>query len=643
MSKEIFDQVTKSVRVLSAAAVEKAKSGHPGMPLGMAEVGTVLFKDYLNVTSVKPDWINRDRFILSAGHGSMLLYSLLHLNAYDISIEDIKNFRQLNSNTPGHPEYSREYGIDTTTGPLGQGFGNGIGMALAERYLRKKLGSDVINHYIYGIISDGDLMEGISTEAAELAGVWGLGKIIYLFDNNNISIDGVVENVSLTDQKKKFEAMGWQVLEIDAHNRKEIVASIDEARLKLDMPSLIIASSEIGKYAPTKANTSLVHGSPLGGKEMQGFLSNLGWSGGLFDHPQEVYDYFSEKRDSSTREFNSWMENIGNKLSDPSFKSLWEDFNSEAISFKNLYLNERKATRESGGLVLNEIATNNEFIIGGSADLASSTKQVIDGGNFSKENPLGRVIEYGVREHAMAAITNGITLHSNIKAFGSTFLIFSDYMRPSIRLAALMGINSVFIFTHDSIFLGEDGPTHQPIEHIMSLRLIPNLDVVRPSNGEEVNFAYRYAFTSKKSPTAIILTRHSSEPINKSITQEEFDKGAYIISEGSDACIFASGSEVSTALKVADALADYSIKIVSVPILNKLVDIEKDKLIELRGQGKIFTLEVGKSVGWEYYIGEITESFSVEGFGASATLEDLEKHFQLTVEAIVEKIKKSLS
>jgi len=638
----MFDQVTKSVRVLSAAAVEKANSGHPGMPLGMAEVGTVLFKDYLNVTSIKPDWINRDRFVLSAGHGSMLLYSLLHLNGYDISIEDIKNFRQLDSNTPGHPEYSKEHGIDTTTGPLGQGFANGVGMALAERYLREKLGRDVIDHYIYGIISDGDLMEGISTEAAELAGVWRLGKIIYLFDNNNISIDGVVGKVSLTDQKSKFEAMGWQVLEIDAHSRKEIVASIDEARSNLDMPSLIMASSEIGKYTPTKVNTSSVHGAPLGEEEMQGFLRNLGWSGDVFNHPQEVYDYFSEKRDSSEKEFNEWMENIENKISDPLFKSLWEDFNSDTVSFKNLHLIESKATRESGGLVLNEIANNNEFILGGSADLASSTKQIIEGGSFSKENPSGRAIEYGVREHAMAAITNGITLHSNIKAFGSTFLIFSDYMRPSIRMAALMGINSVFIFTHDSIFLGEDGPTHQPIEHIMSLRLIPNLDVIRPSNGEEINFAYRYAFTPKQRPTVIILTRHSSDPINKSISQEEFDKGAYIVSEGSDACIFASGSEVSTALKIAEALVDYSIQIVSVPILNRLVDIGKDKLIELRGEGKIFTLELGRSVGWEYYIGEITQSFSIEGFGASAPLEDLEKHFELDVETIVEKIKKTL-
>ena len=639
----MFNEATKSVRVLSAAAVERANSGHPGMPLGMAEVGTVLFRDCLNITPEKPDWINRDRFVLSAGHGSMLLYSLLHFNGYDITIEDIKNFRQLNSNTPGHPEYSRKHGIDTTTGPLGQGFANGIGMAIAERYLREKLGSDIINHFIYGIVSDGDLMEGVSTEAAELAGVWGLGKVIYFFDNNNISIDGFVDTVSITDQKKKFEAMGWQVIEIDAHSREEILNSIKEAKSDQTKPSLIIASSVIGRFSPTKANKPSVHGSPLGKEEMEGFLNNLDWSGDVFEHPKEVYDYFSEKREFSSKEFSDWKDSLEEKLTNESFKGLWDDFTSEETIFENVILNESKATRESGEIILNAIASGTEFIIGGSADLASSTKQVIGEDSFSKESPHGRTLEYGVREHAMAAITNGITLHSNVKAFASTFLVFSDYMRPSIRLAALMGLDSVFIFTHDSIFLGEDGPTHQPIEHLMSLRLIPNLDLIRPSNGDEVSFAYRHAFTSKQKPTVIVLTRQNLEPVNISINQEKFNEGAYVVLEGSDACIFASGSELSTAIKVAESISEYSIQVVSVPILNKLENIEREKLSLLRGEGKVFTLEVGRSVGWEHYIGEITESFSIEDFGLSAHLEDLEKHFQFDINTIAERIVRNLS
>ena len=639
----MFNEVTKSVRVLCASAVEKAKSGHPGMPLGMAEVGTVLFKDYLNVTPDKPDWINRDRFVLSAGHGSMLLYSLLHFNGFNLSINDIKKFRQLNSTTPGHPEYSNKEGIDTTTGPLGQGFANGVGMALAERYLSEKFGEDVINHYVYGIVSDGDLMEGVSTEAAELAGTWGLGKIIYFFDNNNISIDGSVDKVSITNQKLKFESMGWHVLEIDAHNYEEIVSSIADAQSNLSRPSLIVATSEIGKYAPTKANTSSSHGEPLGEKEMEGFLENLGWVGDVFDHPKEVYEYFSDKRIQSSDDFNKWSENLETRLSDNTFKGLWSDFISSGISFEDLELTEAKASRASGAEVLSEIAKSNEFILGGSGDLAASTKQLVGDTYFTKDNPLGRNIEYGVREHAMAGITNGIVLHSNLKAFASTFLVFSDYMRPSIRLSALMGIDSVFIFTHDSLLLGEDGPTHQPVEHLMSLRLIPNLDVVRPSNGNEINYAYRYAFSSNNRPTSIILSRQGLDPVNSSLTQEEFDQGAYIVKEGSDASIFASGSEVSTALKIVDELKEYSIQVVSVPILNKLIDIDNEILEKLRGKEKVFTLEIGTSVGWADYIGKVDESFSLNSFGSSAPKDDLENFFKLDIKSVSERIKKKLN
>lgn len=639
----MFEDVTKSVRVLSAAAVENANSGHPGMPLGMAEVGTVLFSEFLNITPEKSDWINRDRFVLSAGHGSMLLYSLLHFNGYKISIEDIKKFRQLESNTPGHPEYSSKFGIDTTTGPLGQGFANGVGMAVAEKFLREKLGEEIINHNVYGIVSDGDLMEGISTEAAELAGHWGLGKIIYVFDSNNISIDGKVEKVSSTDQKAKFSSMGWEVLDVDAHKKEEVIDGLNSAVKNTEQPSLIIAKSEIGKYSPTKANTESIHGSPLGKDEMEGFLNNLGWSGDVFSHPENVYEYFSEKRSKSLKKYNEWEDTLSVKLKSPSFKKIWEEFISGEIEFQDLMFKDKSSSRLSGGKVLEEISKENQFVIGGSADLAGSTMQLLNNDFFSKKNSSGRLIEFGVREHAMASIVNGITLHSQLKAFGSTFLVFSDYMRPSIRLAALMEISSVFIFTHDSIFLGEDGPTHQPIEHLMSLRLIPNLDVVRPSNSDEVNHAYRFAFSNKKSPTAIILTRQNLDPINVSIQYSEFLEGAYLVSEGTDATIFASGSEVSTAIKVANELDGFSIQIVSVPILNKLREMDPSRLASLRGEGSVFTLEVGTDIGWESYIGNVSRCFSINKFGSSASIEDIDSYYKLDINSISEEIRSYLN
>ena len=376
---------------------------------------------------------------------------------------------------------------------------------------------------------------------------------------------------------------------------------------------------------------------------MEGFLENLGWVGDVFDHPKEVYEYFSDKRIQSSDDFNKWSENLETRLSDNTFKGLWSDFISSGISFEDLELTEAKASRASGAEVLSEIAKSNEFILGGSGDLAASTKQLVGDTYFTKDNPLGRNIEYGVREHAMAGITNGIVLHSNLKAFASTFLVFSDYMRPSIRLSALMGIDSVFIFTHDSLLLGEDGPTHQPVEHLMSLRLIPNLDVVRPSNGNEINYAYRYAFSSNNRPTSIILSRQGLEPVNSSLTQEEFDQGAYIVKEGSDASIFASGSEVSTALKIVDELKEYSIQVVSVPILNKLIDIDNKILEKLRGKEKVFTLEIGTSVGWADYIGKVDESFSLNSFGSSAPKDDLENFFKLDIKTVSERIKKKLN
>ena len=640
----MFDKVTKSVRVLSAAAVEKANSGHPGMPLGMADVGVALYKNFLKVSNEKPDWINRDRFVLSAGHGSMLLYSLLHLNGFPLSMDEIKNFRQLNSKTAGHPEVDTSIGIDTTTGPLGQGFANGVGFAVAERYLGSLLGEDVINHFTYGIVSDGDLMEGISFEAAELAAVWKLGKIIYFFDDNNISIDGSVDKVSITNQKEKFESIGWHVLEIDGHNEKEIIKSVEKGRKVEDKPTLIIAKSTIGKFAPNKENTSGVHGSPLGSDEMNKFLMNLDWSGDPFLHSDDIYDYFKEKREKDNEELRKWEENFKNKYQeDSSFKDNWDLLTSEDFPSFDGVSGEKYASRILGSKILENLSESTNSIIGGSADLAASTKQIIDQSYFSSTNYKGRSLEFGIREHAMGAITNGITLHSNLIGYASTFLVFSDYMRPSIRLASLMDINSVFIFTHDSIYLGEDGPTHQPIEHLMSLRLIPNVDVIRPSNSIEIDHSYRYAFSDSKNPKVLSLTRQDLDYLDFDIKYEEFIKGGYVVSDGDDFTLVASGSELEIAFKIKAALLEYSVRIISVPILNKLSNMQNEEINELLKNKHVFPIELGRSIGWESYLGRITKTFSVDSFGESAPIEDLEKNFGFDVPSITKEIIKYLN
>ena len=636
----MFDKVTKSIRVISAAAVEKANSGHPGMPMGMAEVGTVLFKNVLKVSNNQPDWINRDRFVLSAGHGSMLLYSLLHFNNFDISIDDIKQFRQLDSKTAGHPEVDTSLGIDITTGPLGQGFATGVGMALAESYLSEVLGKDIIDHYVYGIVSDGDLMEGISFEAAELAGVWNLGKLIYIFDDNNISIDGNVDKVSITNQKNKFESIGWHVLEVDGHNESEIIEAIDLSKKEKSKPSLIIAKSTIGKFAPNKQNTNAIHGAPLGSDEMELFLSEINWEGDPFEHDDDIYEYFAEKRLEDSKKYKDWENNLNNKLeNDESFKKLWEQFCANEVLFPENIEIKNGATRVTGGDYLNLIGSLNKFIMGGSADLAASTKQIVSDKTYTSKNRSGQNIEFGIREHSMAAIVNGINLHSKLFAYGSTFLVFSDYMRPSIRLASLMKINSSFIFTHDSIYLGEDGPTHQPVEHLMSLRLIPDLDVIRPSNSIEIIHSYRYLFSNTNNTKVLSLTRQNLDNLDFSVEYEKFLNGGYVVSDGDEITIFASGSELNLAFDLKKKLSEYSVRIVSVPILNKLNPV---KATYLKNSNLTFTLELGKSVGWADYIGDITESFSVETFGKSAPEDDLSKFFNLNVESIEQKIRNYL-
>ena len=637
----MFDDVTKSVRVLSAAAVERANSGHPGMPLGMADIGVVLYKNFLKVSNKHPDWINRDRFVLSAGHGSMLLYSLLHFNGFDISLDEIKNFRQLGSVTAGHPEKDSEIGIDTTTGPLGQGFANGVGLAVAERYLASVFGEDIVDHYIYGIVSDGDLMEGISTEAAELAGLWKLGKLIYFFDDNNISIDGNVTQVSVTNQKEKFISMGWDVLEIDAHKENEIIEAVESAKSVTNKPTLIISKSTIGKYAPNKENTSGVHGSPLGENEFELFLENIGFSGDPFTHDSEIYSYFDEKRSNDNSKYDEWEANLESKLqSDKNFRQLWNQFNNFETLEIDLEWSSDEASRVIGGKILNEYGLSNKFIIGGSADLAASTKQIISDNTFGSNNYGGNSIEFGIREHAMGGIVNGLALHSKLIPYGSTFLVFSDYMRPSMRLASLMKVNSLFIFTHDSIYLGEDGPTHQPVEHLMSLRLIPNLDVIRPSNSKELIHSYRYAFEKRDNPIAIILSRQNMKFFDQDLSYKDFQTGAYEFRPGTDITLVATGSEVELALEISTKLSDFSVQIISAPILNKL---SEERLESLGLSKNIFTIELGRTIGWDTYIKNIKKSFSIDSFGESAPIDQLAEKFNFSAEKISNEIRSLLT
>ena len=637
----MFDDVTKSVRVLSAAAVERANSGHPGMPLGMADIGVVLYKNFLKVSNKHPDWINRDRFVLSAGHGSMLLYSLLHFNGFDISLDEIKNFRQLGSKTAGHPEKNSEIGIDTTTGPLGQGFANGVGLAVAERYLSSVFGEDIVDHHIYGIVSDGDLMEGISTEAAELAGLWKLGKLIYFFDDNNISIDGNVTQVSVTNQKEKFISMGWDVLEIDAHKENEIIEAVESAKSVTNKPTLIISKSTIGKYAPNKENTSGVHGSPLGENEFELFLENIGFSGDPFTHDSEIYSYFDEKRSNDNSKYDEWEANLESKLqSDKNFRQLWNQFNNFETLEIDLEWSSDEASRVIGGKILNEYGLSNKFIIGGSADLAASTKQIISDNTFGSNNYGGNSIEFGIREHAMGGIVNGLALHSKLIPYGSTFLVFSDYMRPSMRLASLMKVNSLFIFTHDSIYLGEDGPTHQPVEHLMSLRLIPNLDVIRPSNSKELIHSYRYALEKRDNPIAIILSRQNMKFFDQDLNYKDFQTGAYEFRPGTDITLVATGSEVELALEISTKLSDFSVQIISAPILNRL---SEERLESLGLSQNIFTVELGRTIGWDTYIKNIKKSFSIDSFGESAPIDQLAEKFNFSAEIISNEIKSLLN
>ena len=654
-----FNQLANAIRFLSIDAVQKANSGHPGMPMGMADVATVLFKYHLRFNPKNPDWINRDRFILSAGHGSMLLYSLLYLCGYEsISIDDIKNFRQLNSICAGHPEYKKGTGIETTTGPLGQGLGNAVGMAIAEEILRKKFGSTIVDNKTYVIASDGDLMEGISHETMSLAGHLKLKNLIVFFDNNKISIDGST-SLSVSDNyKKRFEAYGWNFLDINGHNEKQISKAISKAS-KSNKPTLISCKTIIGFGSPNKSGKASSHGSPLGDEEIALVRKKLKWSDEPFTLDKDILNTWREIGRKGAKLEDKWNLILGKKNSKIQSEIKDVYINSSIKDLENLIKNEKTkyfeskpsmATRQCSSNVIESVSNILPQLIGGSADLSGSNNtktknsKIINSKNFD-----GNYIHYGVREHGMAAVMNGLALYSGFIPYGGTFLIFSDYCKPSIRLSALMGLNVIYIFSHDSIGLGEDGPTHQPIEQLTGLRAIPNLNVFRPADINETLECWQIALKNKNTPSAIALSRQKLPYINPSNSEEnKCEKGAYVVkitSHDNKVTLVASGSEVELALNVQTALKQYNIesKVISMPcqeLFDKQADSFKKDILDK--DSLIVTIEAGSVSSWEKYSGDKGISLGVNNFGESAPYQKVYDHFNLSEEKIVTTIQERL-
>lgn len=628
-------EVTKTIRGLSVDAIEKAKSGHPGLPLGCAEIGAILFGEILKHDPEKPDWFDRDRFVLSAGHGSILLYVLLHLSGYDITLEDLANFRQIGSITPGHPEYGITPGVEVTTGPLGQGFANGVGMALAERILAEKYneeGLDIIDHYTYVLAGDGCMMEGITSEAASLAGHWGLGKLIVIYDQNQISLAGKTDLIFTESVPDRFRAYDWRVIDnIDGHNIDELRAALLKAREKDDKPTLIIARTHIGYGAPTKQDSHTAHGAPLGEEEVAGLKRNLGIPmDKLFYVSNEVKEYFNHRKSNLKELKQQWDEkySLWSKKFPEKRRELEESIDliiPEIMEFSKIDLTEKYATRSASGDILNKIAEDIPYLLGGSADLDPSTMTYLGKYPEIQKNCYNaRNILFGVREHAMGAICNGLALHKGILPYCSTFLVFSDYMRPAIRLAALMKIPVIFIFTHDSVYVGEDGPTHQPVEHLESLRIIPGLQVFRPADIDEVKVAWQNILKKKEGPSALILTRQKLPLLKKCSSLNNISRGGYIVYQGEESpeiVITASGSEVETALKVKDILESkhISCRVNSVPDRETFAmqDLEyREKILNSKVSFQV-AIEAATGQGWYEVIPGLSVGIFIRRFGES--------------------------
>ena len=660
----IEEKCINALRFLSIDQVNKAASGHPGAPMGAAVIAYVLFKNIMNHNPDNPNFINRDRFILSIGHASALLYSVLHLSGYKFSLEDLKNFRQLGSITPGHPERDIDLGIEVTTGPLGQGFANGVGMAISEKMMAQKY-SKLINHFIYGIVGDGDLQEGISSESASLAGTLGLGKLIYIYDSNGISIDGSNDLAFTENVAERFKSYNWHVIEnINGNDIKSIQNAIEISKNELSKPSLIIADTTIGFGSPNKAGSESAHGEPLGEEETSLTRDNLGWDYGEFEVPEDVVKHMKQIITKGNILEKNWEKDAEN------FKSENPDQYNNFLQIKNNQYtenwdeellnniknsNEPEATRASSGFAINLISNSLDNLIGGSADLTGSTNTLIKNSeNFSKSTPNGKNIKFGVREHGMGGVMNGISAYGSHRVFGGTFLVFSDYMRASIRLSALSKLNSIWIFTHDSIGLGEDGPTHQPISQLMSLRSIPNLNVFRPADRRETLLSWRHALNEIDKPSALIFSRQSLPDIStitdSKIDSNTFSKGAFSVYDNSaddpEIILISTGSELSNTIEAAKNFdKNNSIRVISMPCW-ELFDQQDNKyqknLIPEKTK-HIISVEAGVGLGWQKYTRNNDSIISMETFGASAPGNKLIDYFGFSADKITDRVKKIIS
>lgn len=646
-----------TIRTLTIDSIQKATCGHPGMPMGCAPIAFTLYAEEMKHNPKNPKWINRDRFVLSAGHGSMLLYSILHLSGYDVTLDDIKNFRQWGSKTPGHPEFGHTPGVETTTGPLGQGFANAVGMAAAQAYMAalfNKPGYEIFDHYIYGICSDGDLMEGISHEAASMAGHLQLGKLVLFYDDNGISIEGSTSIAFTENTRLRFEAYGWHTVSVaDVNDTAALKAALIEARAD-KRPSLIITKSHIGYGSPNKVDTAHVHGSALGAEEIKLTKKNLGWNyeddftvpaevKTYFDGKQSIYTAFEEEWNTKYAEYKSKYPAEATQLE----KVMAGNFGDEWEKHLPVFEDDGKklATRQASGKVLNAIAPYLPTLIGGSADLSPSTNtEIKNGGDFSKENYAGKNFHFGIREHGMASLQNGMAMYGGIIPFGATFLVFSDYMRPTIRIAALSGIKPVYIFTHDSIGLGEDGPTHQPVEHLAALRTIPGLVVIRPADANETAHAWKFAIEHKGSPVALILSRQGLPILDqkKYSSAENVVKGAYILRKATaplQAVLMATGGEVPFIIEAAEKLEaeGIGVQVVSFPsweLFEKQSAEYKNEVLPKSVKAKV-AVEAGVKQGWQQYVGDSGAIISLDRYGASAPDNVLFKQFGFTPENII--------
>lgn len=662
LSPELRTTCVNTIKMLAADAVEKAKSGHPGAPMGCADIAFVLWSEFLRYDAADPRWQNRDRFVLSNGHGSMLLYSLLHLSGFDLSLDELKNFRQWGSRTPGHPEFGHTPGVEVTTGPLGQGIAHAVGMAMAAEMAAARFNTadfQPIDQYIYGICGDGDLMEGVSAEACSLAGHQQLGRLIFFYDDNQISIDGDTDISFTEDVGKRFEAYGWHIQKIDGHDHAQIREAVLAAQAVTDKPSLIIAKTIIGKGSPNKQGKEISHGAPLGAEEIKLTKANIGWPlEPAFYIPAEVSDFYAKLKVAKQADHKAWDEAFQAwAKTNPEKAELWKvhfdhlvpaDLDEQLVA---VVAGKKDATRVLSNQVLNKAAELVPQLVGGSADLQGSNGTLMKNqGHFGPAGKVeeretsrtGRNLYFGVREFAEAAAINGMTLWGGFRVYGATFLIFSDYMRPAIRLAALMGCPTIFILTHDSFYLGEDGPTHQPVEHHEALRAIPHNLYWRPADGVETAMAWAYALMEAKGPVCMALTRQALTPVERpaGFQHREIWKGGYVAMEGNDATIIATGSEVETAINAAKLLAEkgISLRVVSMPCVDLFEQQDHAYHTQVLGTGKIAAIEAGRTTGWYKWTGKDGLVIGLDDFGASAPAGKLAEEFGFTPAQVAAKV-----